>query len=134
MASMKHSTHSISINAPFDGVWDYISDWYNQPKWATNFVLSMRQDGEQIYMTTPYGEAPIQWRTNRELGTIDIINQDGSPTPSRLIEIGDSLQYIFTFSVPIHVPDEVFRQGQINMDEELANLKRIIEEQVTIHD
>lgn len=127
MASLKHSTHSITIEAPYDVAWDYISDWRNQPKWATNFVKSVRQDGDKIIMSTVMGEDAVDWLTNQAQGTIDFVGSDGHVTPSQLIEIGDSLRYIFTFSMPLHVPDEVFKEGQANMDEELQNLKQIIE-------
>ncbi|PJF39511.1 MAG: SRPBCC family protein [Chloroflexi bacterium] len=127
MASLKHSTHSVTIEAPFDVAWNYLSEWRNQTEWATKFVLAVRQEGDQIFMTTPNGEVPITWQTNREHGTIDIIFPGDSLLPTRLSQIGDSLLYTFTFSLPVDVPDPVFEQGQANMDEELANLKRIIE-------
>ena len=127
MASLKHSTHSVTIEAPFDVAWNYISNPLNQPNWAINFVKDARMQGEKVIMTTIMGEDTVDWETNREHGTIDSIGSDGSVTPSRLIEIGDSLQYIFTFSMPLHVPDEAFNQGKQGMEEELATLKNIIE-------
>ncbi len=79
-------------------------------------------------MTTPFGEVPIEWRTNAELGTIDIIFPGGSLLPTRLTAMGDgSLVYTFTFSMPADAPEEAFREGQRGMDEELVNLKRILE-------
>lgn len=134
MASLKHSTHSVTIEAPFDVAWDYISDWRTQPEWATRFVKAIRQEGEQIYMDThtPEGEIPIQWVTNRELGTIDIIFPNNSLTPTRLSQVDESLLYTFSFGMPSDTPDEIFRQGQSNMDKELANLKQIIENRIAV--
>lgn len=131
MASLKHSTHSITIEAPFARAWDYISDWKTQPDWATAFVKGVRREGEQIYMTTPDGEVPIEWRTNRDLGTVDIVFPGNSVLPTRLTQIGDSLVYTFTFSLPTEVPDDVFAKGQQNMDVELGHLKQIIENDLT---
>ncbi|MCI0554456.1 MAG: SRPBCC family protein [Anaerolineae bacterium] len=127
MSQMKHSTHSVTLNVPYDKAFDYLSDWRNQPQWAINFVKGIRQEGEQIIMTTPFGDRPIQWRTNRDLGTIDIVFPGESVLPTRLTAIGDSLVYTFTFSVPANLPDEEFRAGQHGMDEELQTLKRILE-------
>lgn len=127
MASLKHSTHSITIETPFDVAWDYISNPLNQPDWAINFVKDARIDGEKLIITTVMGEDTVDWQANREQGTIDMIGSDGNITPTRLIEIGDSLRYIFTFSMPVQVPEQVFAEGQAGMDEELGTLKKIVE-------
>lgn len=127
MPQMKHSTHSVTLETSFEKAYDFLSDWRNQPQWAVNFVKGIRQDNGQIIMTTPNGDVPIQWRANRDLGTIDMIFPGDSLLPTRLSAIGDSLVYTFTFSVPPDLPEEAFRQAQYNMDEELAMLKRILE-------
>lgn len=127
MPQLKHSTHSVTLNVPFDKAYDFLSDWRNQPQWAVNFVKGIKEENGQIIMTTPNGDLPIQWRTNRNLGTIDMIFPGDSLLPTRLSAIGDSLVYTFTFSVPTDLPEEAFRQSQRNMDEELATLKRILE-------
>ncbi len=127
MSQLKHSTHSIILNVPYDRAYDYLSDWRNQPEWAVNFVKGIRQEGEQIIMTTPNGDVPIQWRTNRELGAIDTVFPGDTVLPTRLTAIGDSLVYTFTFSLPAETPEAEFKKAQASMDEELANLKRILE-------
>ncbi len=127
MKAMKHSTHSITLNVPYTKAFDYLSDWRNQPQWAINFVKGIRQEGEQIIMTTPFGDVPVQWRTNRDLGTIDIIFPGESVLPTRLTDMSGNLLYTFTFSVPADTPDEEFRKGQRGMEEELQTLKRALE-------
>ncbi|MCI0556820.1 MAG: SRPBCC family protein [Anaerolineae bacterium] len=127
MPQMKHSTHSITLEVSYAKAYDYLSDWRNQPDWAVNFVKGIRQENNRIIMTTPNGDVPIQWRTNRELGTIDMVFPGDSVLPTRITAIGDSLVYTFTFSVPSDMPDEVFRHAQENMEEELKVLKSILE-------
>jgi hypothetical protein len=128
MSRLRHSTHSITINAPYGRAFAYLSNWRTQPEWATSFVKGVRDDTGPIFMTTPFGEVPIAWRTNQSLGTIDIVFPGDSLLPTRLTSMGDgSLVYTFTFSMPADTPEEVFAAGQRNMDEELANLKRILE-------
>ena len=128
MPAMRHSTHSVTLEVPYERAFTYLADWRTQPEWATNFVKDVRQQGKQLYMTTPFGEVPIDWRTNDELGTIDIVFPDGKLLPTRLTDMGDgSLVYTFTFSMPAEAPDEVFRDGQRGMEEELLTLKRILE-------
>ncbi len=127
MPQMKHSTHSVTLNIPYEKAYNFLSDWRNQPQWAINFVKGIRQENGQIIMTTPNGDVPIQWYTNRDLGTIDTIFPGDSLLPTRLSAIGDSLVYTFTFSVRADMPEEAFRRAQQNMDEELATLKSILE-------
>lgn len=127
MATLKHSTHAVTLNVPYDKAYDFLSDWRNQPKWAVNFVKGIREEDGQIIMTTPFGEMPIQWRTNRELGCIDPVFPGDSVLPTRLTAIGDSLVYTVTFSVPADQPEEEFQAGQRGMEEELQLLKRILE-------
>jgi hypothetical protein len=128
MATMRHSTHSVTLEVPYERAFTYIADWRTQPEWATNFVKGVRQEAGQLYMTTPFGEVPVEWRTNSELGTIDIIFPGGSLLPTRLTAMGDgSLVYTFTFSMPAEASDEAFRDGQRGMEEELLTLKRILE-------
>lgn len=126
MTTLKHSTHAVTLEVPYDRAFTYLSDWRTQPQWAVNFVKGVREENGQILMTTPFGEVPVQWRTNRDLGTIDIVFPHGV-TPTRLVAIGDSLVYTFTFSVPADMPEEEFRAGQRGMDQELQHLKRILE-------
>lgn len=127
MPQLRHSTHIVTLEVPYDRAFDYLSDWRSQAEWGTRFVKGVRKEGEQIILTTPDGDVPVQWRTNRELGTIDTVFPGDSVLPSRLTAIGDSLVYTFTFSLPADVPDEVFHEAQQNMDYELNNLKSILE-------
>ncbi len=45
MSQLKHSTHAVTLEVPFDQAFAYLSDWHNQPQWAINFVKGMRQEG-----------------------------------------------------------------------------------------
>src|SRR5215213_9241787 len=110
--TMQHSTHSVTLQVPYERAFAYLADWRTQPEWATNFVKGMRQEGRQLFMTTPFGEVPIEWRADPEPGTIDIVFPGGR-LPTRLTAMGDgSLVYTFTFSMPADVPNKVFRDGQ----------------------
>lgn len=128
MASMKHSTHAVILEVDFGTAYDYLSDWRNQPEWAVKFLKGIREeDGQIIMATVPFGDVPVGWSTNRELGTIDVVFPGDSVLPTRLTAIGDSCVYTFTFSVPSDTPDEEFETGKRNMDEELQTLKKILE-------
>jgi hypothetical protein len=128
MPAMRHSTHRVTLEVPYERAFDYLADWRTQPEWATNFVKGIRQEGEQVLMTTPFGEMPIERRTNAELGTINIVFPGGHLLPTRLTAMGEgSLVYTFTFSMPAEAPEETFREGQRGMEEELQTLRQILE-------
>ena len=60
MATMRHSTHSVTLKVPYERAFTYFADWRTQPEWATNFVKGVRQEAGQLYMTTPFGEVPVE--------------------------------------------------------------------------
>jgi len=115
------------LTAPYQAAYDYLCDWRNMPNWVINFVKGIGQENDRVNLTSPTGDVPIQWRANRELGTIDTVFPGNSVLPTRLTAIGDSILYTFTFSVPSEPPDEIFHQSQAGIDEELQTLKRILE-------
>jgi hypothetical protein len=129
---MRHSAHSVVIDAPYDAAYAYLEDWRNQPQWATSFVQAIRADGDGgAVITSPQGEVPVHFRCDRTLGVLDMVFPGDSVLPTRLTPIGPgsgSLLYTFAFSMPADAPKEAFRQSQRNMDEELGQLKRILEE------
>jgi hypothetical protein len=94
MASMKHSTHAVTLEVDYNTPFDFLSDWRNQPRWAVNFVKGIREESGQIIMTTaPFGDVPIQWLVNQDLGTIDMVFPGDSTLPTRLTEIEDSCDF-----------------------------------------
>ncbi len=127
MSQLIHSTHSVTLNVAYEKAYAYLSDWRNQTEWAKNFVLAIRQEGSQIILTSPQGEIPIGWRTDHDLGTIDMLFPGESVLPTRLTAIGDSLIYTFTFSLPANIPPAVLEQAKESMNEELNHLKHILE-------
>jgi hypothetical protein len=127
MPTMRHSTHGVTLEVPYEQALTYLADRRTQPEWATNFVKGVREQDSKHYMTTPFGEVQIEWRTDPRLGTIDILFPAGRLLPTRLTAMGDgSLVYTFTFSMPVEAPKEAFREGQRGMEEELFNLKRVL--------
>ncbi|MDP9310408.1 MAG: hypothetical protein M3R24_05880 [Chloroflexota bacterium] len=128
MAEMRHSTPSVTLEVGYATAFGDLNDWCNQPQWALNVVKDIRQEGAQILMTTPLGEVPIESCSSRDLGAIDIVLLGNSVLPARLTSMGDgSLVYTFTFSMPTDIPEDVFRNGQGGMEEELQHLGRILE-------
>jgi hypothetical protein len=126
MPTMRNSTHSVILEIPYERAFAYLAYWRTQPEWATNFVKAVRQEDSQLCMPTPFGEVPIEWRTDPRLGTIDILFPGGNLLPTRLSAMGDG-SLIYTFCMPAEALEEGFPEGQRGMAEELLNLKRILE-------
>ena len=54
---------------------------------------------------TPFGEMPLEFRTEKRTGTIDIILGGGEPIPTRLIKNENGCEYMFTLFQPKEMPD-----------------------------
>ena len=54
MATMRYSTHSVTLEVPSSGP-SRTSPTGAPSRRATNFVKGVRQEAGQLYMTTPFG-------------------------------------------------------------------------------
>ena len=43
MPAMRHSTHSVTLEVPYEQAFAYLADWRTQPEWATNLRASARK-------------------------------------------------------------------------------------------
>src|SRR5215216_2104795 len=93
-------TLSLSIDAPFQEAYDYISDAANLPKWAPGFFLSMeRVNGKWVAHTT-VGQVGIRFADRNPFGILDhYVTVDSGPetaNPMRLIPNGTGCELLFT--------------------------------------
>jgi hypothetical protein len=128
---MKSDTQSISIKAPTEDVYDFLSNPANLSEWATGFCMSIRQDNNRWLAKTPQGEIEVRYSTNSSLGIIDF---HMFPAPdvegvanSRVLPNDEGSEYIFTqFQAP-DMPNDVFH-GQIeSLKQELVLIKQLVE-------
>ena len=123
------TTQTISIKADFEKAFSYISNPLNQKKWAINFIKDVKEVGNGFIAITPFGEAPIQIKSDINNGLIDIlIGENPSPTHTRLIKNEEGCEYIFTLLKPNEMPEQLWlNQGVPGLIEELQTLKSILE-------
>jgi len=101
----KVTTQTISINAEYDKAFNYISNPLTQKEWAINFMKDVKKVENGFIAVTPFGEMPLEFRTEKRTGTIDIILGGGEPIPTRLIKNENGCEYMFTLFQPKEMPD-----------------------------
>ena len=99
---MNTSTHSLTLSAPKQRTFDFLSRIDNLPKWATLFCRELkREPGGKHKVVTPQGEIFFRIVADPETGVIDMY---GGPSevamahwPSRVIGLDDrSSLFLFT--------------------------------------
>ena len=124
-------TATIYIAASPAKVFEYVRVPENQPTWAVNFVRSTRPtSGGRYVMETPAGAMVYRVEADPQRGTIDFII-DGpvgdSILPARVVPHGRGAIFTFTITRTPDMNDQAWEAGMRGMDEELVNLKRLLE-------
>src|SRR5258708_22357396 len=69
---MLTSTHTLSLAAPQEQVFAFLSRIENLPKWATGFCKSVRPDGDGHRIVTPQGEIAFRIEADARTGLVDM--------------------------------------------------------------
>ena len=132
---MKAKTYSTTIACDPKKAFDFIAQPENLPRWATGFCRKIVRDAQHWIVDSPQGKIRMRYVTDEKTGVIDFYM---SPAPgveglaaSRVVPNGKEAEYLFTLFQAPEVSDELFeKQGQV-LQEELANLKSILEGQTS---
>ena len=124
-------TATIYIAASPANVFDYVRVPENQPTWAVNFVRSTRPTtGGRYVMETLAGAMVYRVEADPQRRTVDFIidGPDGdSILPARVVPHGRGSIFTFTITRTPDMNDQAWEAGMRGMDEELVNLKRLLE-------
>ncbi len=124
-------TKTVSIQAPVEKVFEFLSNPANWPLWAIVNVKAIRpSDDEWWDMETPAGQAKLRIRPDAATGLLDhdFHAPDASWTvPARVVPNGDGSEFLLTFFQPPTFGDDFFKQQISLVDSELAKLKQIME-------
>jgi hypothetical protein len=119
---------SVNLEAPFERVWEFISDPRTLHLWTVDFAIEppkLKSDGLYV-IQTPHGPLELFIRANKESGVVDFyFGSDGRfrITPSRLLRNGeDACVYVFTQFEPPNAPAGVFERLVQNVRKELEIL------------
>lgn len=109
-------TLSVDLEAPFERVWEFISDPRNLHLWTVDFATEppRLKSGDVYEVQTRRGPLELFIRANKGSGVIDFHFGRGGRfqlSPSRLLCNGeDACVYVFTQFEPPDAPDGLFEQ------------------------
>jgi hypothetical protein len=125
-------TKTMSIDRDPKTVFWFLADAANWPRWAVVNVKSARPAGRDWWdIETPAGRARLRIRADEAFGLLD--HDFHSPeaqwtVPARVVANGDGSEFMITFFQPPAFSDEDFDQQVALVDQELATLKKLMEQ------
>ena len=126
---MRSSTRTLSIDAPKDKVFDFLSRIDNLPKWATMFCRELKKGDDGRYtVVTPQGEIFFKIVADRSTGAIDMFGgpREDAMTywPARVVARPDNGSvFVFTaFQYP-GMSDEAFAAQCAGLEQEFPHIK-----------
>src|SRR5215204_2028780 len=124
-------TATVFIEAAPEEVFEYIRIPENQPEWAVNFALSTSPSTAGRYvMETPVGEMVYRVEADPQCRTVDFVFEtpDGENVlPTRVVPHGSGSVFTFTIHRVPGMSDEDWEEGRRGLDEELLQLKALLE-------
>lgn len=124
-------TATVFIEAGPDQVFEYVRVPENQPSWAINFALSTRplSDGRYV-MLTPFGEMVYRVEVKPRCRIVDFVFETPggeNVLATRVVPHGPGAVFTFTIHRVPGMSDVEWEGGRRGLDEELAELKRLLE-------
>ena len=130
---MNTRTHTLSLNAPRDHAFAFLSRIENLPKWATLFCRRLTPaEGGRYRVTTPAGDILFRIVSDAQTGVIDMY---GGATedrmahwPTRVIPLGeDESLFIFTALQYPGMSDADFAAQCKGLEQEFPHIKAHVE-------
>ena len=124
-------TKSVSIDAPVNKVFTFISNLANWPKWAVANVVAVKPGADEWWaMETRTGLGRIRIRPDEASGVLDydLISSGVKWTvAARVVAKGAGSEFTLEFSPPPSISKEAFDKQVSLADKELARLKQLME-------
>jgi hypothetical protein len=134
MDLLKSTSLTVSINRDPRTVYEFVSNLENLPKWASKAFQSIKQDKGEWIAETPQGSAKVDLAQRNDFGVLDhyvSLSTLGVEVyvPMRVVKNGiNGSEVIFTLFYTSHMSEEKFAQDLKMIEQDLKNLKNIIEE------
>jgi hypothetical protein len=134
MDLLKSTSLTVSINRDPRTVYEFVSNLENLPKWASKAFQSIKQDRGEWIAETPQGSAKVDLAQRNDFGVLDhyvSLSTLGVEVyvPMRVVKNGiNGSEVIFTLFYTSHMSEEKFAQDVKMVEQDLKNLKNIIEE------
>ncbi|MFY0255585.1 DUF1398 family protein [Chitinophaga sp. 30R24] len=125
-------TKTINIKANPGLVWDYVNNLSLWAEWAVHNVKKVSGGEDGFYlMEGPRGISKVKMRSDKSLGILDHDFIDPGEghwrVPCRVVAGNEGAHFMITFTKPVQMPEEAFEVGMKQFDDELAQLKSILE-------
>ena len=124
---------SVNLNCVASDVFAFIMEAKNWPRWAIHGVKSVKPGtGGYWDIETPTGSAKFKIEGDGASGVVDttfVLGNGGNWTfPGRVVDAGSGSVFVSVYTKPTAMPGEQFKKSMQQVDEELAILKRVIEQ------
>ena len=133
MGLLKSRSLSISINRDPRTVYEFVFNLENLPKWANKAFQSIKHDEGGWIAETPQGSAKVSLTHRNDFGVLDhhvSLSSLGVEVYvlMRVVQNGiNGSEVIFTLFYATHMTEEQFAQDMRMVEQDLKNLKSIIE-------
>jgi hypothetical protein len=121
----------VDIRAPYEKVYEFISNPLNWPKYAIVNLRSVETGRNGWFKTvTKFGEGELKMSAVKELGIIDHTWKDPQASwtvPARVVRNGGGTTVMMTIFQPPVMTDAQFDSAMREMDIEMAKLKEVLE-------
>ncbi len=122
-------TKTVSIDAPVQRVYAFVSNPGNWPKWAISSVVTIKPAGEWWAVETRTGLGRLRMKANEACGILDYDLLGSVPVhaAARVVPNGEGSELILTYFKAANLPEEVFHKQIAPVDQDLAKLKELME-------
>jgi hypothetical protein len=134
MELLKSTSLTVSINRDPRTVYEFVSNLENLPKWASKAFQSIKQVKGEWIAETPQGVAKVVLAQRNDFGVLDhyvsLLSLGVEVyVPMRVVKNGiNGSEVIFTLFYTSHMSEEEFAQDMKMVEQDLKNLKNIMEE------
>lgn len=134
MELSKSTSLTVSINRDPRTVYEFVSNLENLPKWASKAFQSIKQVKGEWIAETPQGAANVVLAQRNDFGVLDHYVSLASLgievyVPMRVVKNGiNGSEVVFTLFYASNISEEKFAQDMKMVEQDLKNLKNIMEE------
>ena len=140
MELSKSTSLTVSINCDPRTVYEFVSNLENLPKWASKAFQSIKQVNSEWFAETPQGSVKVKLAQRNDFGVLDHYVSISSLevdvyVPMRVVKNGtNGSEVIFTLLYSSNMSEEKFAQDMKMVEQDLKNLKNIMEEGFELSD
>jgi hypothetical protein len=119
---------AITVDAPAERVFEYLSNVENLPHWATEFARELRFRDGRYFVVNGLGEFVFMLEADRATGVIDMYagptEEELALFPTRVVSLpGGGSAFTFTMFRGPEMPEDLFESQYASLLRELENVR-----------